>query len=149
MAEAVAHAPSQMMASWGTGLLSLRQGNLPRALPLLERAVSFCQEADLPSYFPWMAAALGAAYTLAGRVADAVSLLTQAMEQAVASEAGRYQALCHLSLGEAHWWTAAWRRHTPSPSRRWRSPASATNGVTKPLLYASSATLWRAQAVGG
>ena len=102
MAEAVAHAPSQMIASWGIGLLSLRQGNLPRALPLLERAVSFCQEADLPSYFPWMAAALGAAYTLAGRVADAMSLLTQAMEQAVASEAGRYQALCHLSLGETH-----------------------------------------------
>jgi class 3 adenylate cyclase/tetratricopeptide (TPR) repeat protein len=102
MAEAVAHAPSQMIASWGTGLLSLRQGDLLRALPLLERAVSLCQEADLPSYFPWMAAALGAAYTLAGRVADAVSLLTQAMEQAVASEAGRYQALCHLSLGETH-----------------------------------------------
>ena len=102
IAEAVAHAPSQMIASWGTGLLSLRQGDLPRALPLLERAVSLCQEADLPSYFPWMAAALGAAYTLAERVADAVSLLTQAMEQAVASEAGRYQALCHLSLGETH-----------------------------------------------
>jgi tetratricopeptide (TPR) repeat protein len=48
-----------------------------------------------------MAAPLGAAYTLAGRVADAVSLLTQAMDQAVASEAGRYQALCQLSLGEA------------------------------------------------
>ena len=49
-----------------------------------------------------MAAALGAANTLAGRVADAVSLLTQAMDQVVASEAGRYQALCHLSLGEIH-----------------------------------------------
>jgi class 3 adenylate cyclase/tetratricopeptide (TPR) repeat protein len=101
MAEAVAHAPSRMVASGWTGLLSLRQGDLPRALPLLERAVSLCQEADLPSYFPWMAAPLGAAYTLAGRVADAVSLLTQAMEHAVASEAGRYQALCQLSLGEA------------------------------------------------
>jgi tetratricopeptide (TPR) repeat protein len=91
-----------MIAAWGMGLLSFRHGDLPRALPLLERAVSLCQEADLPSYFPWMAAALGAAYTLAGRVADAVSLLTQAMDHAVASEAGRYQALCQLSLGETH-----------------------------------------------
>jgi tetratricopeptide (TPR) repeat protein len=48
-----------------------------------------------------MAASLGAAYTLAGRVADAVPLLTQAMEQTIATETVVYQALCHLSLGEA------------------------------------------------
>ena len=66
---------------WGIGLLSLRQGDLPRALPLLERAMGICQDADLPALFPRMAAALGAAYILGGRVADAVPLLTQAMEQ--------------------------------------------------------------------
>ena len=49
-----------------------------------------------------MAAALGAAYTLGGRVADAVPLLTQAMEQATAMEmSSTIQALCRLSLGEA------------------------------------------------
>ena len=48
-----------------------------------------------------MAAALGAAYTLAGRVADAVPLLTQALEQTMATERRRFQALCRLSLGEA------------------------------------------------
>ena len=48
-----------------------------------------------------MAAALGAAYTLAGRVADAVPLLTQAMEQTIATEMVGFQALCSLSLGEA------------------------------------------------
>ena len=89
------------VASQGIGLLALRQGDLPRALPLLERAVGLCQDADLPLYFPWMAAALGAAYTLAGRVADAVPLLTQAMEQTTATETVGYQALCRLSLGEA------------------------------------------------
>ena len=101
IAEAVDHPASLMMASWGIGLLALRQGDLPRALPLLERAVGLCQDADLPLYFPWMAAALGAAYTLAGRVADAVPLLTQAMEQATAMETVAIQALCRLSLGEA------------------------------------------------
>jgi tetratricopeptide (TPR) repeat protein len=45
---------------------------------------------------------LGAAYTLSGRVADAVPLLTRAMEQSTAMEMVCYQALCHLSLGEAH-----------------------------------------------
>ena len=101
IAEAVAHPGSLMFAYWGIGLLSLRQGDLPRALPLLERAMGICQDADLPVYFPRMAAALGAAYTLGGRVADAVPLLTQAMEQTTATEMVGYQALCRLSLGEA------------------------------------------------
>ena len=101
IAEAVAHPGSLMFASWGIGLLALRQGDLPRALPQLERAVGICQDADIPALFPWMAAALGAAYTLAGRVADAVPLLTQAMEQTIATDRVGYQALCSLSLGEA------------------------------------------------
>jgi tetratricopeptide (TPR) repeat protein len=41
-------------------------------------------------------------YTLAGRIADAVPLLTQAMEQMTATEVVSYQAFCTLSLGEAH-----------------------------------------------
>jgi tetratricopeptide (TPR) repeat protein len=90
-----------MFASWGVGLLALRQGDLPRALPLLERAVGLCQGADLPGFFPLRAAALGSAYTLGGRVADAVPLLTQAIEQTTATETGGWQAPCSLSLEEA------------------------------------------------
>jgi class 3 adenylate cyclase/tetratricopeptide (TPR) repeat protein len=101
IAEAVAHPSSLMFASWGIGLLCLRQGDLPRALPRLERAVSICQDANLPFFFPLMAAALGTAYTLGGRVADAVPLLTQAIEQTATSEPVAFQALCCLSLGEA------------------------------------------------
>ena len=48
-----------------------------------------------------MAAALGTAYTLGGRIADAVPLLTQALEQTTAGETVAYQARCSLSLGEA------------------------------------------------
>ncbi len=101
IAEEVDHSGSLMYAYHGIGLLALRQGDLPRALPLLERAMGICQDADLPLFFPWIAAALGAAYALAGRVADAVPLLTQAMEQATATETVVHQALCRLSLGEA------------------------------------------------
>jgi hypothetical protein len=64
IAEAVAHPGSVMFASWALGLLALRQGDLPRALPRLERAVGLCQDADLPLYFPQMTTTLGAAYTL-------------------------------------------------------------------------------------
>jgi class 3 adenylate cyclase/tetratricopeptide (TPR) repeat protein len=100
IAEAIGHPGSLMAASWGTGLLTLRQGDLRRALPRLEQAVGLCQDADLPSWFPRIAAALGTAYTLGGRIADAVPLLTQAMEHATAT-ASVYQAQCCLSLGEA------------------------------------------------
>ena len=86
IAEAVAHPASLIYASWGIGLLSLRQGDLPRALPQLERAMGLCQEADLPVLFSWVAATMGAAYTLGGRIADAVPLLTQAMAQAMAMD---------------------------------------------------------------
>jgi class 3 adenylate cyclase/tetratricopeptide (TPR) repeat protein len=92
---------SRMGASLGAGLLALRQGDLSRALPLLERAVGLCHEADLPAYFTQLAPALGAAYTLAGRVTDAVLLLTKAMEQTIAQMEVDYQVLCSLSLGEA------------------------------------------------
>ena len=102
IAEAVAHSSSLMWAYYGIGLLSLGQGDLPRALPLLERAVGLCQDVDLPGYFPWMVVGLGAAYTLGGRVADAVPLLTQAMEQTTGMGLVFFQTLCHLSLGETH-----------------------------------------------
>ena len=101
IAEAVNHPASLVLACWGVGLLALRQGDLPRTLPLLERAMGICQDVDLPVYFPRVAAALGAAYTLAGRGADAVPLLTQGMEQSAATERSYLEALCSLPLGEA------------------------------------------------
>jgi tetratricopeptide (TPR) repeat protein len=102
IAEAVNHPASLAEAFRVIGRLGLRQGDLPRAIPLLERALGLCQEADFPAIFPSTAVVLGAAYTLAGRVADAVSLLTQAMEQTIAMERGGPKALCSLALGEAH-----------------------------------------------
>jgi class 3 adenylate cyclase/tetratricopeptide (TPR) repeat protein len=101
IAEAVVHPASLMAAFWGIGLLSLRQGDLPRAVSLLERAVGICHEADIPVYFPWVAGPLGAAYSLTGRVADALPLLTQALEQTATMETAGFHTLCCLSLGEA------------------------------------------------
>jgi tetratricopeptide (TPR) repeat protein len=101
IAEAVNHPASLLTALWGRGVLALRQGHLPRALALLERAVSLCQDADHRSYFPRMAAPLGVAYALSGRVADAVALLTHALEQSKGIELFIDAQLCRLSLGAA------------------------------------------------
>src|SRR4029453_11647855 len=92
---------SLMFGYHGVGLLFLRQGDVRQALPRLERAVRICQEADLLNWYPRMAAALGAAYTLAGRIADAMPLLTQAMAQSLAMGSVQFEALYGLPLGEA------------------------------------------------
>jgi tetratricopeptide (TPR) repeat protein len=102
IAEAVAHPGSLMFAYYGVGLLSLRQGDLPAALSRLEQAMGIWQDADLPMYFPRMAAALGAAYVLMGRITHAVSLLTEALRQSVVMARAQFETLCSLSLGEAH-----------------------------------------------
>jgi tetratricopeptide (TPR) repeat protein len=101
IAEAIDSPSSLMQASWGRGVVSLVQGDLQGALPLLDRAVSLCQEMDLPVYFAYFAEALGAAYTLAGRVAEAVPLLTRAVEQSRVLDMRVQEARCHIALGEA------------------------------------------------
>jgi predicted ATPase len=101
IAEAAAHPGSLMTAYQNLGQLALCRGDLPRALPLLERAMGLCQDANLSALLPGVVVVVSAAYTLAGRVADAVALLTQAMEQATATERPGLQARCSLPLGEA------------------------------------------------
>ena len=101
IAEAVAHPGGLSRAYHGLGLLALHQGDLPRALLLLEQAMGICQDAALSAWFPLMAAALGAAYTLSGRVADAVPLLMKAMEQTTATAMLDMQGRCSLPLSKA------------------------------------------------
>jgi tetratricopeptide (TPR) repeat protein len=101
IAEAVNHPASLMFAYRGMGVLSLLQGDLSRAIPLLEHAVGICQEAELLSWFPRTSVMLSGAYTLAGRVTDAVTLLTQAMKQNSAIESIRFEMHCSFRLGEA------------------------------------------------
>jgi tetratricopeptide (TPR) repeat protein len=117
IAEAVAHPANRLWANWGLGLLTLRRGDLPKALPLFERAVGLCQDANLPVYFPLMAAALSAACTLAGRLTDAIPLLTQAIEQITTTETVGFQALCYLSLGEAHFLAGLLKEAQPLAER--------------------------------
>ncbi len=48
---------------------------------MLERGLGLCQVANILTWLPTVAAALGYAYTLAGRVAEALPLLQQAAAQ--------------------------------------------------------------------
>jgi class 3 adenylate cyclase/tetratricopeptide (TPR) repeat protein len=103
IAETVAHPTSLMFAAWGAGLLALRQGDLAGALPRLEQAVRIGRQDDLAHYFPRMAGALGEAYILDTRLADAVALLRQARESSALRHGGdRIALLCTLPLVHAH-----------------------------------------------
>ena len=57
-----------------------------QSTPPARTSLGVYQDADLPAWFPWMAAPLGTAYTLGVRVTDAVPLLTQALDQTMATE---------------------------------------------------------------
>jgi tetratricopeptide (TPR) repeat protein len=63
--------------------------------------MGICQDADFPAFFASTAAALGGAYTLAGRIAEAMLWLTQALEQVTATDRVEPQVFCRLFLGEA------------------------------------------------
>jgi tetratricopeptide (TPR) repeat protein len=101
IAEAVHHPVSLVSAYRSVGLLSLRQGTLHQALPLLERAASICEDADLPFHFSLLAPALGAAYVLCGRVDEAVRLLERVVEQTTSSGRLSGQPPLLFTLGEA------------------------------------------------
>jgi tetratricopeptide (TPR) repeat protein len=79
LAEAVNQPYSLADAYHGAGVLSLRQGDLPTAIPLLERGLDLCQAGSVSHFFPALAVALGIAYALCGRIAETLPLLEQAM----------------------------------------------------------------------
>jgi hypothetical protein len=101
MAEAADHPYSRVHAYWAVGFRALRQGDLLQAIPVLEQALALAREAYLRLWIILVSAPLGAAYTLAGRSADALPLLTQAVEQAMAMRFMLHLALWVVWLDEA------------------------------------------------
>ena len=67
------------MAWWAVGFLTLRQGDLPQAILVLEGALALVHRADLQLLVPMVAAPLGVAYALAGRLAEARTQAQQAL----------------------------------------------------------------------
>ena len=84
----------------GIGLLHLRQGDLPQAIARLEKGLEICQTTDARLLLPLAAGALGYAYTLSGRLAEAQPLLEQAVELTATRLMSPYP-LWAAHLGEA------------------------------------------------
>jgi tetratricopeptide (TPR) repeat protein len=77
IAEAVERPYERLTVYTRVGLLHVRQGSLHQAIPLLERAVALCQEANISIYYRLSAASLALAHALAGRATDALAVLEQ------------------------------------------------------------------------
>ena len=97
IAAAVDHPFSRIDACRSVGYLYLRIGDLHKAIPMLEQGLQMGQAADIRALFVHNASALGAAYALAGRSAEALALLEQVVKQAVANDWRRSRRVASLS----------------------------------------------------
>ena len=110
LAETVEQPFPLMNAYLGIGFLYLRQGDLPQAVAWLAKGLEICQTTDVRLQLQFAAGALGYAYALSGRLAEAQPLLEQAVELTATR-------LSHVStLGR--------------PSRRSVSPGQPSGGGT-------------------
>ena len=143
IAEAVAHPQSDVCLA-GRGLLALRQGDLPRALPCSNGPWASVQDADLPGLFP-----LDVARPWARRIPWPARRRRHAAAHAGAGsrrwrrEDESIRALWSLSLGEAQ--LLAGQPGGGARPRRARSrfARSTRNVATRPMPCVSSATLQR------
>jgi tetratricopeptide (TPR) repeat protein len=102
IAEAVGHPNSLAFAYFGIGCVLLQQGDFPKAISVLERALGICQDIGLTLLFLWIGTPLGRAYALSGRIDEALRLLEQVVERATSMGVMVLQALRVTWLGEAH-----------------------------------------------
>ena len=102
IAEGSTHPYTLTLAYLGIGGVHLAQGDLRLAMARLERGLGLCQVWTLPILFPMVASHVGYAWALAGRVAEALPLLQQAVEQAGAMRRKDSHALRVAWLSEAY-----------------------------------------------
>ena len=99
IAEAVDRPYGLLQAYPPIGFLYLRKGDLHQAIAALERGLSIYQAWPGPLFFPALASALGLAYALDGRTAEALPLLEQAVDQATQLTHDQPLLLAGLSEG--------------------------------------------------
>jgi tetratricopeptide (TPR) repeat protein len=71
-------------------------------MAMFERALGMCQDANIQLLVPFVASDLGAAYLLAGRIAEALPLLEQAVAQTTTTGRASHLALFIVQLGAGY-----------------------------------------------
>ena len=83
-------------------MVHLRQGDVPRAIPVLERAIGLCQDWHILLLLPLLTANLGLAYALDGRIDTGLALVEQGVEHLVAGGRPRGLVPVVACLSEAY-----------------------------------------------
>ena len=102
IAEGLHHPASRLIAWWARGMPYLRRGDAPEAIAAFEESVRIVREAELPIFLHWAGPSLGAAYVLAGRVSDGLTLLEHVLAQDVAMNVLSQTTLTTVYLADAH-----------------------------------------------
>jgi class 3 adenylate cyclase/DNA-binding winged helix-turn-helix (wHTH) protein/tetratricopeptide (TPR) repeat protein len=102
IAEAVDHPFSRIAAYVGVGHLALGNMDFSRAIPQLEQGLALCRLWHFPIWLPWITSLLGSLYAVSGRLAEALPLLEEAVEQATAMRLMAWQSLWVARLSEAY-----------------------------------------------
>jgi class 3 adenylate cyclase/tetratricopeptide (TPR) repeat protein len=93
---------SLVVASGGLGSACLLKGDMASAITVLERALPVDPVDPVARPWPFVASALGAAYTHVGRVGEALHLLDAAVQRADAMKLRANHSLRLARLSEAH-----------------------------------------------
>ncbi len=100
-AELADHPSSLTSACAGLGRALLRQGDLVRAIPILERGVKLARVWNIRLLFPFLGEGLGSAYVLSGRASEGLPLLKEALELHASMRGTASQAIRFSSLSQA------------------------------------------------
>jgi tetratricopeptide (TPR) repeat protein len=101
LAETIAQPYTIAAALMFVGIPYSRQGDIYKAIHVLERSLALCQSTSIPRVFPLTASILSATYALAGRTAEALPILDQTLERIATGSRMFFHALVLTELSEA------------------------------------------------
>jgi tetratricopeptide (TPR) repeat protein len=102
IANEVEHSVSHIYANCSLGFLFLLRGESEKAIQLLDLSMKICQSEGVPVYIPFVASRLGAAYTIGGRIADALPYLQQGVGNAASVGRVGFLSLSMVWLSEGY-----------------------------------------------
>ncbi|MGZ8479477.1 MAG: ATP-binding protein [Candidatus Binatia bacterium] len=102
IADEANHPVSQIHVNASLGFLYIFKGDYHEAIPVLERAMTLCEEKLIAIYVPLVAPRLGYAYVRAGRQAEGLRLLEQSIEDSAAVGRAGFLALNLAWLSDAY-----------------------------------------------
>ena len=131
LATLVGRGETPIIALGCLGELYLTQGDLEHAIRVLDQGLALCRASGNRNWLQPIAADLGSAYALQGRLAEGRVLVEEAIRESIRTGALRYlPAGSHGSARSVVWRDAA-RRPGSTPARRSTWPGSRRNAGTR------------------